>query len=362
MLISGNRIEAVARNVPGFRGRTIDCTGKVIAPGFIDMHSHLDWILGIKGHQKLSGPFTAQGVTTFVTGNCGFGVAGFMKNSPHKNFIEKRVGSFIGDENLPWDTMEQYFNVLRRQGISHNIANLAGHGTSRMSIREFKPTPMSTDEMKVLLALLEEAMEQGCCGVSLGLQYEPGIFATADELKQVARLVKKHDKILTIHLKAYSALSPTYPIVPFGTAHNLIALKKALNLARDTGVRLQISHLIFAGLKTWKTCGEALGLIERAIRDGIDVKFDTYAYHCGNSIINVVLPVWFLARVPEVYDDRISLFRLKQEFRIIKRLLGFGYEDVQIIRADHPELDAYNGMFLGDIAKMRRDGRVRQLH
>jgi len=354
VLIRGKTIEAVAPAIPGFGGRTLDCTGRVIAPGFIDMHSHLDWILGIKGHQKLTAPFTAQGVTTFVTGNCGFGVAGFVKKSPYKSFIEKRVGGFIGKDSVPWDTMDQYFSVLRRQGISHNIANLAGQGTSRMSIREFRPAPMDPEEMKTLLGLLEEAMEQGCYGVSLGLMYEPGIFATADELKQIARLVKKHDKILTVHLKAYSALSPTYPIVPFGTPHNILALREMLDLARETGVRLQVSHLIFVGSRTFNTCGKALGLIDRAIRDGIDVKFDTYAYHCGNSIISVVLPEWFLARVPEVFNDRKSLFRLKQEFRIIKRLLGFGYEDVQIIRADHPELDKYNGMFLRDIAEKRR--------
>jgi N-acyl-D-amino-acid deacylase len=353
VLIKGNTIEAVAHSIPGFRGRTIECAGKVIAPGFIDIHSHLDWILGIRGHQNLTNPFTAQGVTTLVTGNCGFGVAGFLKKSPHKGFIEKRVGGFIGRESVPWDTMDQYFSLLRRQGITHNIANLAGHGTSRMSIREFKPTPMDADEMKTLLRLLEEAMEQGCYGVSLGLMYEPGIFATADELRQVARLVKKHDKILTVHLKAYSALSPTYPIVPFGTPHNIMALREMLDLARETGVRLQVSHLIFVGSKTWSTCDKALGMIDRAIRDGVDVMFDTYAYHCGNSIISVVLPEWFLARVPEVFNDRKSLFRLKQEFRIIKWLLGFGYEDVQIINADHPELDRYNGMFMGDIAKKR---------
>ena len=353
VLIKGGTIEAVAQNIAGFKGRTVNCAGKVIAPGFIDMHSHLDWILGLKGHQNLTNPFAAQGVTTLVTGNCGFGVAGFVKKSPHKSFIEKRVGGFIGRENVPWDTMDQYFSVLRRQGITHNIANLAGHGTSRMSIRGFKPTPMNADEMRTLLRLLEEAMEQGCYGVSLGLMYEPGIFATGDELRQVAMLVKKHDKILTVHLKAYSALSPTYPIVPFGTPHNILALKEMLNLARETGVRLQVSHLIFVGSKTWNTCDEALGLIDRAIREGIDVKFDTYAYHCGNSIISVVLPEWFLARVPEVFNDRKSLFRLKQEFRIIKRLLGFGYEDVQIINADHPVLNEYNGMFLGEIAKKR---------
>ncbi|MBN2160631.1 MAG: amidohydrolase family protein [Spirochaetes bacterium] len=354
LLINGKTIEAVTERGIGFRGKTVDCTGKVIAPGFIDAHSHLDWILGFKGHQKLTDPFIAQGVTTLVTGNCGFGVAGFLTGSPYKELIETRVGSFIGRDSVPWDTMEDYFSVLRRQGISHNIVNLAGHGTSRMSIRGFNPAPMDPGEMRTLLRILDEAMEQGCCGVSFGLQYEPGIFATTEEMTQVARLVKKRDRILTVHLKAYSALSPTYPIVPFGTPHNLRALKEMLDIARETGVRLQISHLIFVGTKTWKTCGAALGMIDRALRDGVEVKFDTYAYHCGNSIINVVLPDWFLGRVPGVFDDRKALRRLKFEFMVIKKLLGFGYEDVQIIRADHPELDRFNGMFMGDIARMRK--------
>ncbi len=249
--------------------------------------------------------------------------------------------------------MEEYFDVIRRQGITHNMVNLAGHGTSRMSLRGYKPTPMNRDEMKKLLALLNEAMEQGCHGVSLGLQYEPGIFATDDELRQVARLVKKHDKVLTVHLKAYSSLSPTYPLIPFGKAHNLIALNEMLKIARDTGVRLQVSHLIFVGSDTWDTCGDALKMIDKAVRDGVDVRFDTYAYHCGSSVISVILPAWFLGRVPEVYGDSSALRRLKLEFMVIKWLLGFGYEDIQITNSGKPELDKYNGMFLDEIARER---------
>ncbi len=353
VLINGSRIEAVTANDLSFNGRTIDCAGKVIAPGFIDMHSHNDWAVTRRDHSKFTTPFTAQGITTFVTGNCGFGIAGFEKNSPHKSFIENKAGKFMGNPHLPWDSMEEYFALVRRQGITHNIANLAGHGTSRMSIRAYRPTPMDGGEMKRLLALLDESMEQGCHGVSLGLQYEPGIFATDDELKQVARLVKKRDRVLTVHLKAYSSLSPTYPLVPFGKAHNLLALKEMLAIARETGVRLQVSHLIFVGTDTWDTCSDALELIDTAIRDGVDVKFDTYAYHCGTSVISVVLPAWFLARVPSVYDDRSALRRLKMEFMVIKWLLGFGYEDIQITNAGRPDLDKYNGMFLMDIARER---------
>jgi N-acyl-D-amino-acid deacylase len=353
VLINGSRIEAVTASELEFGGRTVDCSGTVIAPGFIDEHSHNDWLLCRTDHAGLLKPFTAQGITTFVTGNCGFGASGFLKDSPFNDMIKKKTGGFLGNDRLVWNTMDEYFTRLRRQGISHNIANLAGHGTSRMSIRGYKPDPMGAGEMASLLRLLEDSMEQGCYGASLGLQYEPGIFATADELTQVARLVKKHDKILTVHLKAYSSLSPTYPLIPFGAPHNILALKEMLDIARKTGVRLQVSHLIFVGTDTWDTCGRALSMIEKAQRDGVDVKFDTYCYHCGTSVINVVLPAWFLGRVPEVFSDKWALVRLEMEFQVIKRLLGFGYEDIQITNALNPELDRYNGMFLGDIADKR---------
>lgn len=353
VLVNGGVIEAVTTNDLIFSGKTIDCTGSIIAPGFIDAHSHNDWIVTKPRHSASTNPFSAQGITTFVTGNCGFGIAGFDKNAANKRFIEKKIGTFLGNSNIPWNSMEEFFALVRRQGLTHNMINCAGHGTTRMSVRGYKPTPMSGDEMKKFLALLNEAMEQGCCGVSLGLQYEPGIFATDDELRQVAKLVKKHDKILTVHLKAYSSLSPTYPLIPFGKAHNLLALNDMLKLARETGVRLEVSHLIFVGTDTWDTCGEALRMIDKAIRDGVDVTFDTYAYHCGTSYLSVVLPAWFLARVPEVYHDTSALRRLRLEFKVISFLLGFGYEDIQITNMGKEDLNHYNGMFIGEIAQAR---------
>jgi N-acyl-D-amino-acid deacylase len=350
LLVRGEAIEIITPGEILFKGPTVDCSGKVVAPGFIDMHSHMDWVLPLRGHPRLSTPFTAQGVTTFVAGNCGFGVAGFKRNSPFRAMISGRAK---GMYELHWDTMGPYFDFLRTQGLSHNLVNLAGHGTTRTSIRGYEPTPMQSEEMKELLYLLEESMDQGAFGVSLGLQYEPGIFATADELRQIAELVKRKDKILTVHLKAYSSLSGTYPLAFFGRPHNLLAIEDMLTLARETGVRLQISHLIFVGSGTWDTCEEALELIDEAIEDGLDVKFDTYAYHCGTSVINVVLPEWFLAKIPEAFESRVSLLRLRAEITLIEKLLGFGYRDIQITDTRHPSLEQYNGMFLNDIAAER---------
>jgi N-acyl-D-amino-acid deacylase len=358
LLIGDDKIEAVRPGQIGFTGDTIDCTGKVVAPGFIDMHSHMDWVLPAKGYHELKSPFTSQGITSFVTGNCGYGVAGFKRNSRFRNILESNTGGLY---SLSWDTMEGYFTHLERQGITHNLANLAGHGTTRASIRGFRAAPLNDDEMEELLYLLEEALDQGAYGVSFGLQYEPGIFATLPELRKVAELVKRKDKIVTVHLRAYSSLSGTYPLKFFGTPHNLLAIEEMLNLARETGIRLQLSHLIFVGERTWKSYERAFELIDKTIHDGVDVKFDTYAYHCGNSIINVFMPEWFLAEVPKAFESRTSLLRLRAEITLITQLLGFGYGDIQITDANHPELAQFNGMFLTDIAKERRMGQFENL-
>lgn len=350
LLIDMGMIAAINPDKAPDDAAVIDCTGLVIAPGFIDAHSHMDWSLPIKGHPELKIPFTEQGITTFVAGHCGYNVAGFKRDTKYKDTVSHMSRGLY---DLPWSSMDEYFAYIRNNGMSHNLVNLTGHGMTRASMRGFDASPLQPEEMKEMLALLEEAMEQGAAGVSLGLQYEPGLFATNDELEQIARLVKKKDKILTVHMKAYSSLSNSYPIKPFGTPHNLMALKETLDLARKTGVRLQASHLIFVGSRTFKTYPEALKLIDDALKEGVDVKLDTYAYHCGISIINVFLPSWFLAKAPAVYEDKWALRRLRIEAALILGLLGFGYEDIQITNARHPDLNKYNGMFISEIAKAR---------
>jgi N-acyl-D-amino-acid deacylase len=362
LLIRDRKIEKISRGEIRASCPVVDCAGRVIMPGIIDAHSHMDWYLPIRGRDDLKLPFTAQGVTTFVSGQCGYGIAGFRKNSPHMNLIASRTKGLF---RIEWDTLARYYDHVEKTGLTHNLVTLAGHGTTRTSIRGFNAAPMNKNEMKEMLALLEQSLDEGAVGVSLGLQYEPGIFAETAEIREIARLVKRKDKILTVHLRAYSALAPGYPmsvprilldhILPFDgyEPHNLIAIDEMLNIARETGVRLQISHLIFVGTRTFKTCGDALERIDRAIRQGVDVKFDTYAYHCGQSVINVIFPAWFLAKVPQAYNDPKMLARLRDEWQQTMRFLGFGVKDIQITYANHPELNRFNGLFLADISKRR---------
>ncbi|OPL12541.1 MAG: hypothetical protein AVO39_11600, partial [delta proteobacterium MLS_D] len=362
VLIRGDRIEEVSPRSIETDAPVMDCTGLVVMPGIIDAHSHMDWIMPVPGREDLKLPYTAQGVTTFVAGQCGYGIAGIRKNTPFMARIESRIRDMY---RITWRTMAEYFDHIQREGMTHNLVNLAGHGTTRTSIRDFDASPPDPGEMKEMLALLEQAMDEGAAGVSLGLQYEPGIFAGGDELRAIASLVKRKGKVLSVHMRAYSALSPGYSVntarvlldyvFPFDgyTPHNLLAIDEMIDVARETGVRLQLSHLIFAGTRTFKTCGKALERIDNAIQEGVDVRFDTYAYHCGQSFINVVLPAWFLADVPRAYDDPAMLSRLKREFALIERFLGFGTGNIQITHANHDELNRYDGLFIDEIAGKR---------
>ncbi len=346
--INGGRIESVG-DVSVEGAEPIDCRGKVIAPGFIDAHSHMDFFAASKNPHHVD-PFTAQGVTTFVAGNCGFSAFGFEPDGPHQHLLEHSLFK-AGAHELTWNGFAEYADALRGLGLTQNMLHLVGHGACRTSLSGFEARSLTAPEFDRMLGLLDRALIEGAAGVSLGLQYKPGIFAKMSELEAVARLVKQHDKILTVHAKAYSSFSGTYPMVPFGGPHNLKAIQDMLGLARRTGVRLQYSHLIFVGTQTWKTFDRAIRLFDRAIEEGIDVKFDMFPYGCGATLLNTLLPEWFMAKMPAALHDRAALARLRLEAAIGFRIVGWGYPDMQITQASCPEYDRYNGLFLPEIAQ-----------
>lgn len=347
VLIQDGLIESVSAESINAECRSIDCTGKVIAPGFIDMHSHMDWILPIPGREDLKNPFTAQGCTSMVTGNCGFSSIGTKTDSRYKELI-----SLGGDSHyeLNWNNLEGFSNHLNQTGLSHNMLTQVGHGTTRASVRGFSADPMTADEMKEMLLLLEQSLDEGAAGVSFGLGYEPGIFATKEEIKEIAKLVVKKDKLITVHGRAYSALSAAYEISDDGTPHNVLSLQEMIDIALETGVRVQYSHLMFAGSNSHHTYQQCLDVLDNARRAGADIMTDTYPYHCGNSVINVILPPWFLAELPANYRNSNALNQLEAEMQLMSEVLGFGFDDIQISNANHKELNQYNGLFISEIS------------
>ncbi|MGA2641236.1 MAG: amidohydrolase family protein [Spirochaetia bacterium] len=343
LLIRSGKVARISKRALRTTGVIIDCAGRVVAPGFIDAHSHLDWHIPVKGHDELKYPFLAQGITTVVAGNCGLSSAGFREGTAWRERVSSMLS--VGPPAAQWETVADYFDRLDSSGTSQNIALLVGHGSTRASIRGNITSPLHPYETMEMLWLLERAMDQGARGVSLGLQYEPGAFARPDELREVARLVKKKSKILAVHPRAFS---------PFRRGQSLQALEEVINLARATGVRLQISHLFFAGARAWRTADAGIAAIDSALKDGLDVKFDLTPFHCGASMIQVVLPAWFLARGAAGYGEASSLRRLKRELRIAERQIGFGPADIQITNTVDLELAEHNGRFLHDIARLRR--------
>ena len=352
LLIRAGRIHRISEKPIRTTGVTIDCAGMVVAPGFIDVHSHLDVIASPKTREDLKQPVVAQGITTVVGGSCGSSAAGFRQKSTFRAQVQTTMPYAMPIP--PWDTVGELFDRLANSGTCANLAILAGHGSARASIRGLGPSPLHPYEEKELLWLLESAMDQGARGVSVGLQQSPGASARPEELKEIALLVRRKGKLLAAHLRAYSALAPGVPSRLFGEPQNLVALREALDLARQTGIRLQVSHLLFAGPRTWRTCEPALQAIDRAIADGVDVRFDiTPRARCDISI-GLLLPPWFIARLPGAFEEAGLLGRLGKELHRLERRLGIGASEVTLTEAGDAELSEYAGMSLTEIARLLR--------
>jgi N-acyl-D-amino-acid deacylase len=268
LFIRDGRVDAVGY-IGEVEAPSIDCSGLTVAPGFIDAHTHSDLqVLECRADK------TVQGVTTEVVGNCGFSAY-----PPAQNPEELRQfanGIFCGGDDWGWPSSEAYLRAIERSA-SVNAVSLVGHGTLRIAVagtRHGRLTPAEVDRMCELLA---EAFAAGASGFSTGLMYAPGSSAPPDELEALCRVVAKHQKVYTSHIRSYFA-----ELVP--------AIEEQVHLARATGCRLQISHLQAVGAANWPQHTRALEAIEAAASDGVDIAFDCYPYVAGSSVLTQLLP------------------------------------------------------------------------
>ncbi len=327
ILFEGDRITKMSQALQPPQGaEIIDCTGKIAAPGFIDAHSHNDWYVLRPDSDMYLKPFIQQGITTFVTGNCGFSASGYQRDTDHQ---KEMGGNLFGmaESFAKLNDFEKFFNVIDESSLV-NIAALAGHGTARTAVNGLSPRPLNEKQFNQMMASLEKALQQGALGVSLGLMYEPGIFSPKEELLEIAKLVKKYDRILTVHPKAESAVSLSYPI--FAGSHLLLAFKELTDIAEATGVRFQNSHLIFVGERTWPQVDTVLKKFEELNQKGLDAGFDIYPLNYGASVITVVMPQWYMALSYKERQKPFTKLKLRMMIKITTMLLGFGFEDITI--------------------------------
>ena len=323
--------------------REIDARGLIVAPGFIDLHSHSDWIAPIAEHPAILKPFLMQGVTTFVGGNCGFSTAPVRRecyrllDESARMLLEQRL-------DWQWQEVSELATHLKRNGIALNMAHLAGHGSIRLCVMGLDAGVPSDDQLRAMRAMVERAMADGAVGLSTGLGYFPGMIAKPAELAALAEVAGAAGGVLTSHLRAYSARSLFYDSPEL---HNLLAVREMVGVARAARVPLQVSHLIFVGRRSWDTVTEVLAEIERSRNDGVDVAFDTFPYTGGNTTIRVLFPAWSQGKLMELLRSDEGWSDLSQEFRPMN---SFIHSSAQLLWAVKPELAEFEGKFFGEIA------------
>ena len=253
-------------------GRSLNASGKVLAPGFIDMHSHSDWALwdNRRAESKIR-----QGVTTEVVGNCGFSPAPVVSE-----FLDDLRGFALylpQGLDFSWRSFGEYLQALDRGGLALNVAQLVGHGTLRIGAMGFARRPPTAAEVTAMQSLLAEAMDEGAFGMSTGLIYAPGSYSDTAEIVAVASAAARRRGFYASHMRGEGAT-----LLP--------AVKEAITVGREAAMPVQISHLKAAGRPNWGKVADALTLIDAARAEGLDVLADAYPYTASSTSLRTLLP------------------------------------------------------------------------
>lgn len=259
--VEGGRVVAVGEGLAA--GREIDAAGLALCPGFVDTHSHDDGAFIRHPGMEFK---LAQGCTTEVSGNCGFSA---IPNEPGRRYMPGDI--VAGDSS--WTDLDSYFAACMERKPAINNIMLAGHNRIRahvMGLENRAPTAAELAEMRGHVA---RAMEQGACGFSTGLIYEPGRYAATDEVAALASACAPHGGIYATHMR--------------NEGDKLLdAVEEALEIAGSAGIPLHISHHKAAGKANWGRVKDSLARVDRANAERMDVTLDVYPYTAGSG------PMW----------------------------------------------------------------------
>jgi N-acyl-D-amino-acid deacylase len=276
--VTGEKIVKIGRLDHDPSSLRIDASGRIVAPGFIDMHSHADFTL-------LANPYSYckihQGITTEVVGNCGMSLAPFTRGTAEE--VKQYLGAFLFGQIYSWDwsTLEEFFQLLERRKIGVNVVQLIGHGTVRTSVMGFEPRAPTDTELRQMKNLVMKGMTDGAAGLTSGLVYPPGCFADLTELVELAGVAAKFHGIYTSHMR--------------GESDTLLeSIAETISVGEKAGLPAHISHIKAVGKRNWGRSREALSLIDKARGRGLDVTADQYPYPAGSSILRQTLPPWSL--------------------------------------------------------------------
>jgi len=248
--IRGGRIVAIGK-LAGRAARVIDAEGLVVAPGFIDVHTHAE---GDIHTVPTAENFLYDGVTSVITGNCG--------------------GSEVN--------LRAFFGKLRQHGISVNLGTLIGHNSVRRAVMGNEQRDPTAAEQRRMERLVEQAMRQGAVGFSTGLVYIPGTYAKTEEVVALARVAARHHGVYASHIRSEGDKI-------------FEAIEEAVHISRATGVPVEISHFKVSNKLLWGQSARTIAMVEQARSAGLDVTVDQYPYTASSTNLGVLLPSWALA-------------------------------------------------------------------
>jgi N-acyl-D-amino-acid deacylase len=249
--IVGDKIVAVGEVVPGKIGETIDCTGLIVAPGFIDLHNHSDESI-VAEETRTAENYLRQGCTTLVTGNCGGGAVDVAK----------------------------YLAAIDAHGAGTNVAHLIPHGSTRALVLGRRQVDPSPEELAKLQQLVDRGMKEGAWGIATGLIYIPGAYSKIDELAAMTEPVGRHGGIYASHIRSEDS-------------GLLDAVSEAIEIGRRAKTPVHVSHFKASGKPYWGTVRAAAKLIEEAQAAGQRVTADQYPYTASSTSLEaMLLPDW----------------------------------------------------------------------
>jgi N-acyl-D-amino-acid deacylase len=249
--VKHGKILAIGRNVTGTAKKTIDVAGLIVAPGFIDVHTHLE---DDEAKDPEAKSFIYDGVTTCITGNC-------------------------GSSNVD---LGKYFRWIDSLKLSINIASLIGHNDVRKAIMGRANRDATPEEQMRMNDLVEKAMKDGAVGLSTGLQYIPGVYSKTQEVVELAKAAAKYNGVYATHMR-HEGDSIAYSI------------NETLTIGREAKIPLQISHFKCSGQNNWGRSKETVGMVDAARKEGLEVTIDQYPYTASSTSVSILIPDKVLA-------------------------------------------------------------------
>ena len=345
--ITGDKITKIGDLSNEDAKTTIDAKGQAVSPGFIDMHTHSDMSLV---YDRNASSRIRTGVTTDVIGNCGIGVAPVKEENKQLllDYLGTRiVGSMPVKLELKWDSYESYIKYMEENPPAVNVAPLLAQGPIRIYEMGFSKEEPTDKELENMVELSDDCMKQGPLGMTSGLVYLPGEYTTQKELVELCKKVAKYDGFYATHMRNEGD-------------EIFEAMDEAIDVARQSGVRLHISHLKCLGYRNFGQTDKLFEKINKAREEGLKVSFDVYPYNAGMTSLSAMLPPWMFEGGVDKMVERLTDEKNRKQIvhDIENGLPGWQYfggslrswDDVTIVSVTQDEDAWMEGMKLTEIA------------